>query len=162
MMNSRLLFLCTLSLLGVCLAQESRRPLAADFMKNNERGATASMRTLNTAVLTYSTSYTEAGYPPTLSSMASNGDSKDYNPEHAGLITEDLGCKNMPCAFHNYLFSYKKTAEGYVVTARPQEYGVTGKLSLYSDQTAVIRGTFEDREATANDSPVDKLNNSAK
>src|SRR5437764_1032396 len=39
---------------------------------------------------------------------------------------------------------------------------VNGKLSLYADQTGVIRGTFEDREATVDDSPVDKLNDAAK
>ncbi len=161
-MNSKLLFACTLLLMGICLAQETRRPLAADLMKKNEQNATVAMRTLNTAALTYKTSYEDAGYPSSLSSMASNGDSKDYNQEHAGLINEDLGCKNMPCTFHNYLFSYKKTAKGYVATARPQDYGVNGKLSLYSDQTGVIRGTFEDHEATVDDSPVDKLNDAAK
>jgi hypothetical protein len=120
------------------------------------------MRTLNTAALTYKVSYKEAGYPPTLNSMASNGDSKEYSREHAGLISEDLGCKSTPCAFHNYLFSYKKTEKGYVVTARPQDYSVSGKLSLYSDQTAVIRWTLEDREATADDAPVGKPDDSAK
>jgi hypothetical protein len=156
-MNSRLLFFSTLFLLGVCFAQEEQKQTAVDPIKQNESAAAASMRTLNTAAITYKVAYKKAGYPPTLSSMATNGDSKDYNQEHAGLITEDLGCKNMPCAFHHYLFTYKKTGKGYVATARPQEYGVTGKLSLHSDQTAVIRGTFEDREATANDPPIDEL-----
>jgi hypothetical protein len=140
--------------MGICLAQETRRPLAADLMKKNEQNATAAMRTLNTAAQTYKTSYEDAGYPSSLNSMASNSDSKDYNQEHAGLITEDLGCKNMPCTFHNYLFSYKKTEKGYWVIARPQEYGVTGKLSLYSDQTGIIRRTLEDREATADDAAI--------
>jgi hypothetical protein len=161
-MNWRLLSFCSLFLLSFCFAQEPQKQTSVDPIQQNERGATSSMRTLNTAAVTYSVSFKKAGYPPTLSSMATNGDSKEYNQEHAGLITEDLGCKNMPCAFHHYLFSYRKTAKGYVVTARPQEYGVTGKLSLYSDQTAVVRGTLENREATANDTLVDKLVGSEK
>jgi hypothetical protein len=149
-------------LLGSCFAQESKTQAAVDPIKQNELQASGAMRTLNTAALTYLTAYETVGYPPTLSSMAMNDDSKDYNKEHAGLITQDLGCKNPPCAFHHYLFSYKKTEKGYVVTARPEEYGVSGKLSLYSDQTAVIRATLQDREATADDPPVGTLEDAKK
>lgn len=156
-MVSRLLFLSTLFVLGVCFAQEPKKQAAVDPIKQNELQANGAMRTLNTAALTYLTTYETVGYPPTLSSMATNEDSQDYNEEHAGLITQDLGCNNPPCAFQHYLFSYKKTEIGYVITARPEKYGVSGKLSLYSDQTAVIRATLEDREATAGDPPVGTL-----
>src|SRR5882672_3056973 len=156
-MKARLFSLGSLFLLGVCFSQEPQKQTGINHIQQNEQAATSAIRTLNTAALTYRATYERVGYPPTLSSMASNGVSKDYNTEHAGLITEELGCKNMPCAFHQYLFSYKKKGKGYVATARPQEYGVSGKLSLYSDQTAVIRATWEDREATAADPPVDTL-----
>jgi hypothetical protein len=157
LMVSRLLFLSTLFLLGACFAQESKKQAAVDPIKENELQAKGAMRTLNTAALTYLTAYEKAGYPPALSNMAMNEGSQDYNEEHAGLITQDLGCKNPPCAFHHYLFSYKKTEKGYVVTARPEKYGISGKLSLYSDQTAVIRATLKDREATMDDPPVGTL-----
>ena len=156
-MISRLLCLGSVFLLSTCFAQEAKKQAAVDPVEQNELRANATMRTLNTAALTYVTTYEKTGYPPTLSSMASEDGSQEYNEEHAGLITEDLGCKNPPCTVHHYLFSYTKTKKGYVVTARPEAYGVSGKLSLYSDQTAVIRATFEDREATADDPPVDKL-----
>jgi hypothetical protein len=162
LMVSRLLLFSTLFLLGACFAQESKKQAAVDPIKQNELQASGAMRTVNTAALTYLTAYETAGYPPTLSNMAMNEDSQDYNEEHAGLITQDLGCKNPPCAFHHYLFSYKKTEKGYVVTARPEKYGVSGKLSLYSDQTAVIRATLEDREATVDDPPVDILEDAKK
>jgi hypothetical protein len=161
-MVSRLLLFSTLFLLGACFAQESKKQAAVDPIKQNELQASGAMRTVNTAALTYLTAYETAGYPPTLSSMAVNEGSQDYNEEHAGLITQDLGCKNPPCAFHHYLFSYKKTEKGYVVTARPEKYGVSGKISLYSDQTAVIRATLEDREATVDDPPVDTLEDAKK
>lgn len=157
LMVSRLLFLGTMFLLGSCFAQESKKQDAVDPIKQNELQANGAMRTLNTAALTYLTTYKTVGYPPTLSSMATIEDSQDYNEEHAGLITQDLGCENPPCAFHHYLFSYKKTEKGYVITARPEKYGVSGKLSLYSDQTAVIRATLQDREATADDPPVSNI-----
>jgi hypothetical protein len=156
-MISRLLCLGSLFLLGICFAQEAKKQADIDPVKQNELRATGVVRTLNTSAITYLTTYEKTGYPPTLNSMAKEDGSQEYNEEHAGLITEDLGCKNPPCAFRHYLFSYTKTKKGYVVTARPEAYGVSGKLSLYSDQTVVIRATFEDREATADDLPVDTL-----
>ena len=39
-----------------------------------------------------------------------------------------------------YKFELRITAEGYEVTAVPAEYGKTGKLSFFMDQTGIVRG----------------------
>jgi hypothetical protein len=111
-MLSRLLFLSTLFLLGACFAQEPKKQAAVDPIKENELQAKGAMRTVNTAALTYLTAYEKAGYPPALSNMAMNEGSQDYNEEHAGLITQDLGCKNPPCAFHHYLYLLQEDGKG--------------------------------------------------
>jgi hypothetical protein len=117
----------------------------------NQHNAVAAMRALNTALVSYYVSY--AVYPATLGALAvSPGDS--ISQDHAGLLTGPLACAKQPCTFHNYLFTYKKTDAGYVITARPKKYGEDGKLSLYSGESGVIRGTLEDREATGKDKPA--------
>ena len=40
----------------------------------------------------------------------------------------------------NYRFEFAITADGYTVSAVPSEYGKTGKLSFFLDQTALLRG----------------------
>jgi hypothetical protein len=148
-----------LFLFAFAFAQNNKT--VAQDTKQNEANAIATVRTLNTAVYTYSSTYPD-GYPPTLFSLSDRG--RDYSPEHAGLISAELGCEAPPCAMRGYYFTYTRIVVGdeandqiFVVTARPRRYGVTGKLSLYSDQNAVIRGTFENRPATAADKPVQEL-----
>ncbi|HXB21102.1 MAG TPA: hypothetical protein VNV88_06965 [Candidatus Solibacter sp.] len=157
------LVVCSLFLLSTCFAQDTQKDTqkhgngskeaVQESMEVNQHNAVGAMRTLNVATSSYYVTY--AVYPATLSAMSEPpGDSKDYNKDHAGLLTKQLGCANEPCTFHNYLFSCKKTDAGYVITARPKKYGVDGRLSLYSDESAVVRATLEDREATEKDKPV--------
>ena len=155
MKSLNILCVC-LGLLCVGSAQETQQKTVADRTQAELRAARV-MRTLNTAAIAYKTTFPNVGYPPTLNSMSSDADSKDYSDAHAGLIEEALGCKNQPCPFHNYRFAYYKAGDGYVIIGRPQIYGTDSKLSLYSDDKGVIRGTLEDREATAKDLPIDQL-----
>lgn len=152
------LVIWSLVLLCTCFAQDtqkhaedSKEPIPDPIA--NQHNAARAMRTLNSALASYYVSY--AVYPDNLGALAvPAGDIKDINQDHAGLLTEPLACAKQPCTFHNYLFTYKKTDAGYVISARPKKYGVDGKSSLYSDESGVIRGTVEDREATGKDKPV--------
>jgi hypothetical protein len=153
------LVICSLFLLSTCFAREAQKhdnngsKEAVQDPIANQHNAARAVRALNIAAENYYVTY--AAYPATLGAMgAPAGDSKDYDKDHAGLLTEPLGCAHEPCTFHNYLFTYKQTAAGYIVTARPKKYGVDGKLSLYSDESGMIRGTLEDREATNKDKPA--------
>jgi hypothetical protein len=55
----------------------------------------------------------------------------------------------------NYKFSMTLTPEGFEVSAVPVEYGKTGKLSFFIDQSGVMRGgDHAGTAATASDDPV--------
>jgi hypothetical protein len=54
-----------------------------------------------------------------------------------------------------YKFDMTLTAEGFEVSAVPVEYGKTGKLSLFIDQSGIIRGgDHGGAAASASDSPI--------
>jgi hypothetical protein len=124
----------------------SNRPAA------NEASAVGSVRTLNTAALTYAASFEEIGYPGTLASIGGNGDQcEPPNPDHACLIDPVLASGEKS----GYRFTFVRTGKDeYHVTARPIEFGTTGTRSFYSDQSGVIRMTSEDREPTVEDPPL--------
>lgn len=55
----------------------------------------------------------------------------------------------------DYKFEFTMTADGFTVTAVPTEYGKTGKLSFYLDQTGVVRGAdHAGAPASVSDPPV--------
>jgi hypothetical protein len=102
----------------------------------NESHAIGSLRTINTAAVTYSLSHEETGFPPDLAALGP-------------VLTDKRG----------YVFEYQaENREGkivhYSVTARPVKYGETGFRSFLTDDSGVIRFTGENRPATPNDPPV--------
>jgi hypothetical protein len=69
------------------------------------------------------------------------------------IETEILSKDSVEAA--GYKIDLRLTAEGFEVTAVPTEYGKTGKLSFFVDQSGVARGA--DRggaAASASDQPV--------
>ncbi len=118
----------------------------------NESAAAASVRTVNTAQVTYATVYPAKGYAPSLAMLGppANGDCSDNNngtSGHACLLDHKLGnaaCSSGKwCEKNGYRFSVRgvcgQTAncKGYVVTATPVGAG-TGK-SFCSVSDAVLR-----------------------
>jgi hypothetical protein len=125
---------------------ESGRPAA------NEASAVGSLRTLNMAMVTYASTYPEIGFASSIAVLSGDGTGQDQ----AGLIDPTLGTP--PFEKNGYRFALS-TPGGwpnveYSFTARPIEFGVTGSRNFFTDQSGVIRFTNEDREATANDSPL--------
>jgi hypothetical protein len=66
----------------------------------------------------------------------------------------DNDCDTGPNSFvkDGYLFTYAAARDAgsrdrYTITARPVDQGVTGRISVYSDQTGVVRSTAENRAA---------------
>ena len=131
----------------------------------NAKRAVGMLRTIVTSVITYETVYAN-GHPASLAVLAPPLDgSFNYSCDAAGLIDE----------FHatGELWGYRITftagepieeppkgcavagVSSYWVSARPLEYVVTGRLSFFVDDSGVIRWTTEDREATADDPPLD-------
>jgi len=121
-----------------------------DRFNANEASAVGNMRTLNTAEVTYASTFTEIGFAASIEVLGGNGG----DAQQAGLIDSELaeGVKS------GYKFEYRGGSDSprtsYQITARPVHYGTTGKRSFFTDQSGVIRFTEEDREPTAQDDPL--------
>jgi prepilin-type N-terminal cleavage/methylation domain-containing protein len=109
-------------------------------MAANEASAVGSMRTLNTACVTFSTTY--GGYPGTLTVLGGEGTASLPTSTSAALIDNVLqtGIKS------GYSFSFSAaTADSsgnidqYAIYASPITPGVTGLRYFFTDQTGVIR-----------------------
>jgi type IV pilus assembly protein PilA len=120
-------------------------------MAANEASAVGSLRTLNTAAVTYSTTY--GGYPKGLSSLApatpatstsadlvdsvlSSGTKSGYSFTWSSGTTDATG---------NYL--------NYNIVAQPVTPGTTGQRYFYTDQSGVIRANASGA-ATVSSTPI--------
>jgi prepilin-type N-terminal cleavage/methylation domain-containing protein len=104
----------------------------------NESSATQSIRTINTAVITYASTYQSVGFPSTL--LALGGASPcTAASTNACLIDTVLSGGTKA----GYTFAY--TPDGltpsvtYTLTATPASPGLTGTRQFCSDQVSVIR-----------------------
>jgi prepilin-type N-terminal cleavage/methylation domain-containing protein len=120
-------------------------------MAANEASAVGSMRTINTACITYSTVY-GIGFPSALSNLGTSGATSSTS---ADLIDNVLagGAKS------GYTFTYVAgTAAGgvvptYALNAGPISPGQTGQRYFFTDQSGVIRFNVS-AAATVSDSPL--------
>jgi hypothetical protein len=126
----------------------------------SESSAAATLRTLNTALVTYITTYPQVGYPVSVAQM-SGRESQQPSPDHAQLL--DPAFLSGPLIRNGYEFNYvllntgtgTAGAEGrYRITAVPVQYGKSTIKSFFTDQTCVLRFTTENRPATENDEPL--------
>ena len=109
-------------------------------MAANEASAVGSLRTLNTACVTYSTLY--GGFPASLAALGGEGTGTAPTSTAAELIDNVLqgGTK----AGYNFTFS-PGTADAannidyYIINANPVNPGTTGLRYFFTDQTGVIR-----------------------
>src|SRR3984885_4772297 len=119
-------------------------------MAANEASAVGSIRTMNTAAISYSSTYGN-GFPPNLSAVGTTGTAA-VSCTNAGLIDSVLtgGAKSG----YNFSLVHGATiltstssscssgygyADGYVITAIPITTGTTGQRGFCSDATGVIR-----------------------
>jgi type IV pilus assembly protein PilA len=114
----------------------------------NEASAVGSMRTVNTAQVTYQAAYPKRGFAPNLAALGLDPrDGKAYSPEHAGLLDATLG--NASCAGDAWCaktgFQFKVTANckqgvctDYVIVATPVDPN-TGTRSFCSTSDGLIR-----------------------
>jgi type IV pilus assembly protein PilA len=120
-------------------------------MAANEASAVGSVRTLNTACVSYSTTY--GGYPTTLANL---GPATSATSATADLVDSVLatGTKS------GYLFTYATVATdangnvlSYTITANPVTRGTTGQRGFFSNQSGVIRADST-TTATATSTPI--------
>ncbi|MGD0841337.1 MAG: prepilin-type N-terminal cleavage/methylation domain-containing protein [Candidatus Acidiferrales bacterium] len=123
-------------------------------MAANEASAVGSLRTINTACVTYSINY--GGFPSTLAALGGEGTATAPTSTAAELIDNvlQLGQKS------GYSFGFSAGAtdaagnvDNYIVNANPQNAGVTGLRYFYTDQTGVIRASTTATATSAN-SPI--------
>ena len=120
-------------------------------IRANEASAVASLRQIGTAQSTYSLTYPEVGYAPTLSSL---GPGSPTSSTSAGLIDDVLGCSGSSCKKSGYTFILSTGPGTYSVTSTPMSLGTSGRRSFFSDNSGIIRYNSAGTVATINDSPL--------
>ena len=110
----------------------------------NEASAVGSLRTINTAEITYNTSYPTSGFACTLSSLGPPSGNAPVTSANAGLIDSTLGCTTQPCTKSGYTFSIACVGNGnpavnYETTATPASPGVTGQRYFCSDASGILK-----------------------
>ncbi len=119
----------------------------------NESSAVGSVRTINTAEVTYSSTYPDEGFAAALTNL---GGAIPCTPAIA------TGCLLDQVLAAGTKSGYTFTAPGagniprvaYTVTARPVTFGQSGQRSFFSDQSGVIRYTAADAAADVNSNPL--------
>jgi hypothetical protein len=131
---------------------------AAKDKEPDEALAVRCLHIINTAEINYAATY-DKGYSRTLAPALETA-AKQTDPSLGGaeLIDGSL----MRGKKGGYVFAYKPgVVQGgkivtYTVVARPEKWR-KGLRSLFTDETAVIRWTSENRAATAKDATIDSL-----
>src|SRR3974390_1930084 len=111
-------------------------------MAANESSAVGSLRTINTAEVTYASGCPNVGF--SVSGSLTELNTGTLCAGGTGIIDNVLstGVKS------GYTFAYTSAATAginttYTTTAIPQKVGVTGQRGFFSDQTGVIRYTLD-------------------
>jgi type IV pilus assembly protein PilA len=118
----------------------------------NEASAVASCRTMNTASITYNSSY--GNYPQTLSALGpSNGATPTSSS--ADLLDQVLAPAGgvLTSSKSGYNFTYAPTTGGYTLNADPVVSNQTGVRHFYTDQSGVVRWNAT-AAAAVTDSPL--------
>jgi type IV pilus assembly protein PilA len=107
-------------------------------MAANESAAASSVRTLNTAQVSYITAYPTTGYAVALSNLA-GASPCTAGSDHACLIDNNLATATAAPGKSGYIYNDIGTASTYVVTANPVTVNSTGTKSYCSVEDAVVR-----------------------
>ena len=129
----------------------------------NEASAVGSLRTINTAEVTYASTYPATGFAVGLGILGGTGSSSSSTA--ALLLDNVLGCSSAqastnPCSKSGYMFAVTATAGGagtptsyYSSNANPITVDQTGKRYFFSDASGTIRYNTT-ATASATDSPL--------
>ena len=140
-------------------------PDGSTDIEENERAAVGFFRVLNTVEINYARSY-QTGFSQNLNVLGAPPTGTEPDKNNAGLVENFLsgrtkGGTSRSFEAKGYRFLYTPgppDATGkittYMLVGRPLTYGKSGKQSMFCDQTAVIRGTAEDREPSVTDPPL--------
>jgi type IV pilus assembly protein PilA len=132
-------------------------------MAANEASAVATLRSINTAQVVYSSTYNVANtFAATLSALSDGGTAANCTPgaapptsANACLIDAAVSTVATSAAGKSgYILTYTPpTATGYALNNDPVTAGSSGVRHFYTDQTLVIRQNST-AAATAGDNPI--------
>ena len=122
-------------------------------MAANEASAVASLRTYNTAIVSFSTTYgTDPG-----TSLAQLGPATTPSSTAADLVDSLLGSAAPTKSGYTFTYTAGAASNGiistYSITAQPQNSS-TGQRYFFTDQSGVIRQTTDGTAATASSNPI--------
>ena len=119
-------------------------------MAANEASAVGSLRTINTACVTYSTTYPSQGYPANLTNLSP---ATSATSTSADLIDSVLSAGTKS----GYTFTFggdgNTPSVGYSIQADPVSRGTSGQRGFYTNQSGVIRANST-TAATSSDAPL--------
>lgn len=108
----------------------------------NEASAVASIRTINTAQVTYAVTYPSEGFADNLTKLGMPAGSGPVSSAASGLLDWVLGCASQPCGKSGYEFSILNPigtpVVSYTITATPSVAGQTGYRGFCSDQLSHV------------------------
>lgn len=122
-------------------------------MAANEASAAESLRTVNTAAVTYSSTYPQDGFPATLANMG--GANPCVATSTAACLLDTVLSGGTKAG---YTFTW--TGDGftpsvtYFATATPITIGLTGDRMFCTDQTSVVRYSPSGAGCTISSSPI--------
>jgi type IV pilus assembly protein PilA len=119
----------------------------------NESSAAQSLRTINTAAVTYSSTYSSTGYPPSLAALG-GASPCSAAPANACLLDQVLSAGTK--AGYTFVFTGDglTPSVGYTLAATPVSLGVSGQRMFCTDATSVIRYDPSGSGCTVTSSPI--------
>jgi type IV pilus assembly protein PilA len=130
-------------------------------MAANEASAVASIRTINTSEVVYSSTYNVANvFSADLKSLGDGGTAGQctaaFVPTSASACLIDPALENAVKATpkSGYYFTYVQGTGSYTINADPVQVNSTGVRGFYSDQSVVIRYISPGPSATSGNSPI--------
>jgi type IV pilus assembly protein PilA len=121
-------------------------------MAANEASAVGTLRTYNTAAISYSSQCPVNGYPASATNLGPGaGDCS-----HANLLEQSLSLPRSVKRGYVFIYQPRGTDDqghitGYAVSADPLNPGVSGARHFYTDESGVIR--YEKNSGATSDSP---------
>jgi type IV pilus assembly protein PilA len=112
----------------------------------NDSGAAATIRTINTAEVSYATSYPTIGFAVTMTQL---GPKTPCDSTGGCFVDQNVGCAAQPCAKSGYRYAVAAVTappanapqSDYVASAAPVTWATTGLKNYCATTDAVIRST---------------------
>ena len=108
-------------------------------MAANEASAVGSIRTINTAAVTYSSTYPQDGFPGTLAALGAAASPCVATSSGACLLDQVLAAGTKSGYTFKWASDGNTPSVGYTITGTPVTVGTTGQRMFCSDMSGVIR-----------------------